>query len=971
MAVFKQELNWSTYQNNQLKILESIDMSLRSSLQIDKSSYNVLSKSEIYLEAIAKATLVSTENISDLTKDLLGSARVFSESVRSVSHSAEGFGVSLDSAGDTTRGFKEDLERSQTSLQEFDDSLKNSSSKLSEVAKNLVSQIEYLLPQVARKVDEFSDTSNQMIRISGMNGESVREFRSEIVRTIGDLNEVTGYAFSPMESYNQIVSISQGVTSNLEAIEEMARPLLLTQETLDVNINSVADLFNKFYTRYNFSSMHMEALMDDIRGNTAGNSANAEATLENIKSLESWINLIAKHDNEERFRMIEEISPYTSWLERNNMDSTYYTKAIEAIAYGDWGENKELLNILSRVDISATEAQDMVRGGQWEEITVAITKGMRLMLSDVQDSRALGRSFDNLGIPRDTAMDNITALDSEGFIGFKEFLESLPTNGDSMVDLVEDKYVSAADKANHWLEQIYSKVADIQEQNPLGFGMSDVLMGAAVAKGILGDSMWKSIGTSISTIFGRGATTLGGGGGVTGMLPTAQTSAFAASNPLLNRIGHLANPATAGTAATGAAALGGIAAGGLAVWDGLRGAIDEDKSAASRVASGVEAAAGGLGAAFIAASITNPVGWVALAVAGISFIAKKAIDDATALSGNAKLVEEELKSVEEGLQAENKRRLDSISELTYLFNQESDVEEQRRLMRESGLFSEEELNKTADDQLKSLIDSYRNAISAMDDVTEGALKLANKYYGEQQDEQQKDFINSLKEMDLSGDQRKDIITMLQDSVTDDKLLKKFEKYLKDGEISKSEFNDLLYGGKNKIFDEINMTDKTVDISGMRNVYGYLDMDTELVTDDNKEEVFSLYNAFKTALNDEERERAYQDIINSGLEDEVRKVYKDQLEVYGYDTGTNYVPNDQLAILHEGEAVVPKQYNPAVNNDYSDSVEYLKSFVSELREIREFLADWKESREKLETISRIQSRHASGIEMVSKYLPIRG
>jgi len=39
----------------------------------------------------------------------------------------------------------------------------------------------------------------------------------------------------------------------------------------------------------------------------------------------------------------------------------------------------------------------------------------------------------------------------------------------------------------------------------------------------------------------------------------------------------------------------------------------------------------------------------------------------------------------------------------------------------------------------------------------------------------------------------------------------------------------------------------------------------------------------------------------------------------FDVGTNYIPNDQLAVVHKGEAVVPKKYNPAIggglnNND---------------------------------------------------------
>ena len=70
----------------------------------------------------------------------------------------------------------------------------------------------------------------------------------------------------------------------------------------------LADIFNRFYTRYTFSSSHMESTLDEIRGNTAGNSANAEATMENIRSLEQWINLYAGNDNDLRESLLDDVS---------------------------------------------------------------------------------------------------------------------------------------------------------------------------------------------------------------------------------------------------------------------------------------------------------------------------------------------------------------------------------------------------------------------------------------------------------------------------------------------------------------------------------------------------------------------------------------------------------------------------------------------------------------------------------------
>lgn len=50
------------------------------------------------------------------------------------------------------------------------------------------------------------------------------------------------------------------------------------------------------------------------------------------------------------------------------------------------------------------------------------------------------------------------------------------------------------------------------------------------------------------------------------------------------------------------------------------------------------------------------------------------------------------------------------------------------------------------------------------------------------------------------------------------------------------------------------------------------------------------------------------------------------------TGTNYVPQDMLAYIHEGEAVVPKQYNPGANggNNNADVVSVLKAILQAVK-----------------------------------------
>lgn len=65
-----------------------------------------------------------------------------------------------------------------------------------------------------------------------------------------------------------------------------------------------------------------------------------------------------------------------------------------------------------------------------------------------------------------------------------------------------------------------------------------------------------------------------------------------------------------------------------------------------------------------------------------------------------------------------------------------------------------------------------------------------------------------------------------------------------------------------------------------------------------------------------------------------------LAIPQFDVGTNYVPRDMLAMIHEGEAIVPKAYNPMAGGNSNDS-----AMIAELQALRG-------------TVSRLESRLAN-------------
>lgn len=92
-----------------------------------------------------------------------------------------------------------------------------------------------------------------------------------------------------------------------------------------------------------------------------------------------------------------------------------------------------------------------------------------------------------------------------------------------------------------------------------------------------------------------------------------------------------------------------------------------------------------------------------------------------------------------------------------------------------------------------------------------------------------------------------------------------------------------------------------------------EIDIKYKTTDEKNENVSSWNAF--------------DFLKQGF----REIYYAVLGTYPkFDVGTNYVPNDQLAMIHKGEMIVPKAYNP--NAGYTGGNEETNALLYNIAEM---------------------------------------
>lgn len=971
MAVFKQELNWSSFQNTQMKILESIDKSLNNNLQIGKSLANNLNKIEYAITSIAYATENSAKNIVSMTKEWTGTAAEFKERMQDAGKVTREFSLELDETSGATRRYRRELQGAGDSVSKFRERLDSVGSIVSNIFNYAGG-----FSGIGQRADKFSASSNQMIKLSGMSGDAVKEFRSEITSIVANLNTTTGSLYSPQESYEKIVAVSQGINSNLEAMEEMTRPLLLSYETLDANLGTVANTLNRFYTRYNFSSLNMEDTLDAIRGNTAGNSASAESTFAAIEKLDVVLNGYAKDDNNKRESVTSALSGVVSWIESMGMESNTFTDAFKDLWYGNYQDTPwgRLLS-LSGTGIDMVGANKMLHDNPEEafgQIAQALLLGIQKAGSQVSTTGAIGPALQTLsGLDADTAVKIYQQMQYGNITSLEAFLEAQQGKS-TMEQLAEDKYVSAADKANHWLEHIYKLLADVQET--LGFGFTDIAIIAAFLRGT-------GLGRSAGSLLGSTGNAMVRGSRILGGLSSAgyNLAGGAASN--------------VGMSGARAAALGGLGIAGIAGGvgfgiDGILGAADSSKTTGSRVFSGLEAGAGIAGAGLLGASAlglaaTGPAGWIALAGAGVAFATKKVIDAATKV-GSVEIIEAAYEDAAKSLRQKAREQKDVLTDIKIQLKEGEDLESIRNDLINSGILND----KDREDLLSTSTEDLAKALDALtekywENVDKWSVEARRELTGYEREDKAwaKDVQKGLAAAIGDGD------NLLSKGITDDVVEVYDQIYYTIYDALKQKFEDegKLSGTDNKLYKELTKV--------------YEDMDLSSTEASN---LGRSYNLSKISLTPEQLQYIIDSVAvtnKSGAQmvdqimkgvthtytgtDEATKIIGEKYGIPGYADGSNYIEHDQLAMVHAGEAIVPKKYNPAVNNarlaeqvresqeenlrEMREAREYLVSFVEEVKEIKEFLQEWKSSNDRNEKINQVKSKYLTQSKYVNSYM----
>lgn len=516
MAVFQQNMEMSTLQFKQLQALESLQDSLEDSLKLGDSIYKRI---DTFPDTILQSAGIIVKALTEISGHNLEENNYYDSilsSVNSTSRHLEHFTEELE---ETLERHHRDDQRSQERIPGLFDDLKDSLKDFAREQWNMA----------AESANEWSRMYNDTIKFIGTDGEASQQFRRDIVTIVDDLNaDISrlgdfGAKMDPQKVMETMVAISNSSDiSSVDTLKTLTKPILLAQETTNLNTAELAKVGNRFYNRYNFSSAALESMVDNIRNMSEGQNVNEDSLLRLADTVSGYYYKLG-FEGDSLENAINNAMADSTFLQANNLDTTKFEEFYE-LALSNTVESQNAL--VSALGPFADTFRDAVRSGEggagmvWMETLAALAKNPNML--------SLG-SIGNLGSESDlyAAERALSVLGEGGGTTFDQILESM-NEENSATERMEDKYVSIGDQVNNNLKGIASYLSTIQET--LGIGMDDITLGVSV----LGNVATLLGSRGVLGVLGGGTSSAASGGGILRALISPQGLAIGAGIALLS-----------------------------------------------------------------------------------------------------------------------------------------------------------------------------------------------------------------------------------------------------------------------------------------------------------------------------------------------------------------------------------------------------------------------------------------------------
>ena len=439
-------------------------------------------------------------------------------------------------------------------------------------------------------------------------------------------------------------------------------------------------------------------------------------------------------------------------------------------------------------------------------------------------------------------------------------------------------------------------------------GIGNILLGVAGAK--IGGSL---LSGKASGILGKAGSAIGTG--------------------LSNAGSTLSGVGITGSAATALGAAGvtaGIAGAAYGISTGI-GQLQEGETGlgVTNIAGG---AAMGVGAGLLLAS--NPVGWIVGATGGAVLLGAKLYELATDSGDISEQLQEQTNEVMKNYQQAHNEEIDSLNETRDSLLKSNDLEEQKQILINAGIATQEELTSAQYDNKDALVALTDQYIASQQELNGAAEELVSQL--ENKDNQQQNNIstamfdildknyNNMSNSDkqAASEFGKKYYSWLQKQAAagnEDaswRLNKITEKgiNLLDNEFTKEDLDAIMHYGSNATSNELvrsfmSDSENVHNITTNSSVQKALGLDSSF----SKTDWTTAAEYITSAINSDDTETINNYLsqakalgltyeLLSELSPELTQQLKDK-GINSYRQGINNVPADQLAMLHQGEAVL--------------------------------------------------------------------